>query len=283
MSKYNYNKDYFSIIDTADKAYWLGFLYADGCITRFFKNEKLRSMSLELTLCKEDKNHLNKFLRCLDSNIPIKEKHIKLNNNDYLAYKVVINCTKMCYDLIKLGCTPQKTFSLAFPNNDQVPEKYIKDFIRGYFDGDGCIHIRNNGGIELNITGLENMISCINDYLISKKILRVLPKIYKKGNVYEVFYYGVDSIKEILDHIYNNSNMYLDRKYKKYQDYYKNYNDKENKYGIYLDKLNNKYIAKIYINGKNIRIGQYNNIDDAINARKEAEINKMLIKNNMPA
>ena len=47
MSKYVYNKDYFEKINTSEKAYWLGFLYADGCITRFYKGEVLKSMSLE--------------------------------------------------------------------------------------------------------------------------------------------------------------------------------------------------------------------------------------------
>ena len=50
MSKYVYNKDYFEKINTSEKAYWLGFLYADGCITRFYKGEVLKSMSLEITL-----------------------------------------------------------------------------------------------------------------------------------------------------------------------------------------------------------------------------------------
>ena len=60
MSKYYYNKDYFSVIDNSDKAYWLGFLYADGCINRYYRNEKLKAMNLELTLCDEDKKHLQK-------------------------------------------------------------------------------------------------------------------------------------------------------------------------------------------------------------------------------
>ena len=57
MSKYEYNKDYFGKIDTSDKAYWLGFLYADGSINRYYKNEKLRSMTLELNLSYKDKEH----------------------------------------------------------------------------------------------------------------------------------------------------------------------------------------------------------------------------------
>ena len=118
MSKYNYNKDYFESINSSEKAYWLGFLYADGCITRFYKNEKLKSMSLELTLCKEDKEHLIKFNNALSSNVPIRKKLVKTNTKIYEEYRLVINCTKMCYDLINLKCTPNKTFSIVIPRLD---------------------------------------------------------------------------------------------------------------------------------------------------------------------
>ena len=136
MSKYYYNEDYFKKIDTAEKAYWLGFLYADGCITRFYRNEKLKSMSLELTLQDEDCDHLIKFKNALESNVPIQHKII---NRKYKSDRIVINCTSMCRDLIKLGCTPVKSLTLEFPNNDILPEEYVRDFIRGYFDGDGGV------------------------------------------------------------------------------------------------------------------------------------------------
>lgn len=66
MSKYVYNKDYFEKINTSEKAYWLGFLYADGCITRFYKGEVLKSMSLEITLKDADCEHLIKFKNALE-------------------------------------------------------------------------------------------------------------------------------------------------------------------------------------------------------------------------
>lgn len=90
MCKYTYNKDYFKEIDSFEKAYWLGFLYADGCITRFYKDEKLKSMSLEIMLQNDDKNHLIKFRDALDSNVPIKDKLVA---GKYKSSRIVINCT----------------------------------------------------------------------------------------------------------------------------------------------------------------------------------------------
>lgn len=112
MSKYKYNKDYFNKIDTADKAYWLGFLYADGSINRYYKNEKLRSMTLEIGLADKDRNHLEKFKKCLDSNIPIFERINKLKGKEYKSVRIQLNNTKICYDLCDLGCTPHKTYDI---------------------------------------------------------------------------------------------------------------------------------------------------------------------------
>lgn len=279
MSKYYYNKDYFSKIDSEDKAYWLGFLYADGCINRYYANDKLKSMSLEISLCHEDKIHLEKFASCLNSNVPIKDKISKYKDKEYKTNRITINCTKLCYDLIALNCTPQKTYTITFPSYDIVPKQYMRDFIRGYFDGDGCICVTQMNGkphIITTITGMSDMLKSISDFLLSEKIIRKIPKIHNdlRSNACSVYYYGEDSNKELLDYLYKDSNIYLDRKYNKYKDFYKNYND-INKRGVYWSKTNKAYIVTICINGKRIRIGQFENIEDAINARKEAEIKKM--------
>ena len=283
MSKYYYNKDYFSKIDTPDKAYWLGFLYADGCITRYYKNDQLSSMSLEITLCDADRNHLQKFLDCLESNISIRDKVTKLNGTEYKSCKVAVNCTKMCYDLIALGCTPKKTYDLKFPSYDIVPKYLMRDFLRGFFDGDGCISVTEMSGkphIVLTITGMSDMLQSISDFLLSENIIRVIPKIYddKRSKASSLRLYGKDSNKEVLDYLYQDSIMYLDRKIKLYQEFYKDYQLIE-KRGVHWHKENQAYVVTICINGKHERVGQYKNLEDAIQARKEAEIKKMNIEN----
>lgn len=283
MSKYKYNKDYFSKIDNPDKAYWLGFLYADGCINRYYKGDKLKSMTLELGLCYQDKGHLEKFLKSLDANIPITEKTNKLNEKEYKSVRVQLSCTKLCYDLCDLGCTPQKTYNIKFPTFDIVPKEFMRDFIRGYFDGDGCISTSEMNGkphILITITGMSDMLQSISDFLITEKVLRVKPKIHKDNRreyTYSVYFYGIDHNKEILDYLYKDANIYLDRKYEKYIDFYSDYNEK-NIRGVYYDKYHNVYVASICINGKKIT-SRHKNIDDAISARKKLEIEKMKVEN----
>ena len=284
MSKYNYNKDYFSVIDTQDKAYWLGFLYADGCVNRYYKNEKLKAMNLEITLCNEDKIHLEKFRNSLESNVPIHEKKVIYKDKIYLSNRITINCTKMCYDLINLGCTPNKTYDIKFPSFDIVPHKYMRSFIRGFFDGDGCICVTtmaNKPHIELVLTGMPDMLNSIADFLIKEKILRVKPKLHKddRSKAYSMYMYGKDAVKDILDYMYKDSNIYLDRKYEKYLEFYKDYDKNSPVRGVYYHEGNKAYVVTITINGKRKRIGQYKSVEEANKIRREAELEKMNILN----
>jgi hypothetical protein len=279
MGKYYYNKDFFEKIDTEEKAYWLGFLYADGCINRIYHNEKLKAMDLEIGLCREDENHLRKFLNHLESNVDIKYKTSRFSDNTYESCRINICCTKMCYDLINKGCTPQKSLTLEFPDNNIIPKVLIKHFIRGYFDGDGCVSTGKNNIIVTNFVGTSDMLKGISDFLLSEDVIRTNPSIYEKGNAHEMFIYGADNIKDMYLYLYKNSSVYLDRKHKKFVDYFNDYDmnrkSKSGKQGVYLDKRINKWVATIYNNGKRIHIGNFECVEDAIIARKRAEINKL--------
>lgn len=278
MSNYKYNKDYFEVIDSEDKAYWLGFLYADGCICRTYKNDKLRYMHLEIQLCDEDKGHLLKFSSCIESNVPIKEKVTSCNGNEYKSSRLTICSRKMCYDLIDHGCVPRKTYGVRLPSEKDVPKLYMRDFLRGFFDGDGCICTTTMGGkphIELNLTGIKDMLIDISSFLYDEGVIQRLPKIHNdsRSKACSIYFYGYDNIKEILDYLYKDSKTYLDRKYKKYIEFYDGYVKPEHP-GVYWSKRNKAYIASICINGKKIRLGQSKNLEDAIKLRKDAEIEK---------
>lgn len=232
MSKYTYNEDYFKEIDTAEKAYWLGFLYADGCITRFYKNEKLKSMSLELTLKDEDCEHLIKFNNALNSNVPIQHRIIA---GKYKADRMVINSTKMCRDLIKLGCTPAKSLTLEFPSCDIVPTEFIKDFIRGYFDGDGGIscteneyyHNSKNKSYKQNhyvcyFCGNEQFLTELKNVLSDNNVK--ISDLHKdnRSNAVNIYIYGKDNIKKFKEYLYTDNCISLSRKLNKFSLVYNN-------------------------------------------------------------
>lgn len=117
--------NYFEFIDSEDKAYWLGFIYADGCVTKDHKQ-------LIINLAPKDYNHLEKFKQCIQGKYQIRFK----DNNRYVSY--CVSCKQFIEYLINDGCIPHKSLILQFPNTNILPIEYRRHFIRGYFDGDGC-------------------------------------------------------------------------------------------------------------------------------------------------
>lgn len=177
----------------------------------------------------------------------------------------------MCRDLISNGCTPQKSLVLKFPDKSIIEDSLIRHFIRGYFDGDGCIYTNSNNKISINFTGTSDMLLGISDFLLQNNIMKTTVKLYDCGKAKEMFIYGIDNIKDILDYLYKDCTIYLERKYNKYIEFYSDYNNK-NYRGVYFDKKSKKWIANITRNHKRIIIGRFKCVEDAIKERKNVEI-----------
>lgn len=210
--KYNVNEDYFEKINTPNKAYWLGFLYADGCILIRERNKK-KSYVLELSLNADDTLHLEKFKMSLKSNTPIKNKTIK---DKYKACKINICNKKICEDLIKLGCTPRKSLTLTFPTEDQVPKELIPHFIRGYLDGDGCVYNNGEGYVSLSFVGTQSFLESIQNIMYDKfGLTKTILK--EKGQAYQCAWKGKGNLKTWFDYLYNYDDIiFLQRKFEKF-------------------------------------------------------------------
>ena len=192
----------FSIINTEEKAYWLGFLYADGNLSKS-KN----FISLELSI--KDKKHLEKFRLFIGKELPLR--------NDSYRCRCVFQDKLMYEDLIKLGCVPNKSLILTYPFYTQVPKNLMKHFIRGYFDGDGSVYISNNN-IHISVIGTDNFLnSMVQEINLPKR------KLYKNSknnnsNCYFFSYSGTNA-KKFLDYLYTDSKIYLERKYTKFKSF----------------------------------------------------------------
>src|SRR5699024_9205607 len=130
--KYKINHNFFDEIDTEEKAYWLGFLYADGCVRE-------DRGCFRLGLQARDVRHLEKFRESLDSNHTIKETNKVTNEKIYYGNYIFIHSKKLVKNLVEKGCFENKSLTLKFPSYDIVPKHLIYHFIRGYFDGDGSV------------------------------------------------------------------------------------------------------------------------------------------------
>lgn len=123
---YTFDKTYFKLIDNHTKAYWLGFIYADG---------NLYNSALQIGLNNIDKDHLVKFQQDIKSNHPLYK--------DRNCVKLIIRNEELFKDLQKLGLTEKKSLTLKFPSIHIVPAEFVNSFMLGYFDGDGSIFTTN--------------------------------------------------------------------------------------------------------------------------------------------
>lgn len=215
--KHYFNESFFENIDTEEKAYWLGFLYADGNVYIVKqKDGTSKGGTVELTLKSSDVEHLYKFLKSIqaDKDYPINKRINKIGDKTYTAFRIELNSIKMCKDLINQGCVPQKSLILSAPN---INENLIHHFIRGYFDGDGCVSFNENNhdGIY-SILGTYELLSFICshvNYISSTPQPKIVKRNGLEKNYYDLRFYSEHDQQMFYEYIYQPSNICLERKY----------------------------------------------------------------------
>ena len=239
--KYEYYNDVFEVIDTEEKAYWFGFLYADGYV------RKRKSCELRLKLSIIEKDHLLKFKKFISSDdIPVVyeetiNKKIK-NNSNYKkskTFKISVNSNKIVNDLISKGCVSKKSKVIEFPN---ISENLLCHFIRGYFDGDGCVSYSNQTTVSM-VSGSSIFLDSVSKELNRNSGCKTSNLVGRSENYKILKYSTKEDISLIYCYLYQNSNIFLDRKKIKFQyliDNYEELIDKKNKYRRYLYKKNNQ-------------------------------------------
>lgn len=198
----------FEIIDTEEKAYWLGFLYADGSVGS--KEDKI-----ELGLAEKDLKHIEKFRDFMKISNKISYRE------STKSYRMSFRSSKCKQDLINKGCVPKKSLILKFPTQEQVPKHLIKHFVRGYFDGDGwftntteCFQVGIIGTLDF-IQGFLDAIENINK---NNKIFTV----HRVNGAKRYVFGAYQDVLNFLNWIYKDSSIYLDRKYEHYLDFINN-------------------------------------------------------------
>ncbi len=211
---YILNRDYFSVIDTEDKAYFLGLMYADGNVVLNKTVYRVR-----IVLQEKDKEILNKFNSYLGYEKPLKKVYKKVGQNQYL---LEMNSSKMGRDLIKLGCIPAKSLTLKFPTKEQVPDHLIRHFIRGHFDGDGSIFRSTRNYMTCSISSTIRFNKKVKK-IIFKTLKIKCKKLYTYKTTHKNFcnlrIYGPQA-KTFMDWLYKDATVYIQRKYDRYKEYY---------------------------------------------------------------
>lgn len=225
--KHAQNDSYFECIDDSTTAYWIGFITADGYVNN---SQAYRNYELGIELSTKDEAHLKRFLEDISSNSKVSRRTKSSFKNkgydkSYEESVARIYSKQIVESLSKYGIVQNKTYSIKFPDN--VPELYIWDYVRGFFDGDGSVFVKNvestNGTIHqylnVNFTShskefLEGLKNTLFNYDINSTI-------YKDGNNYQLYIRKQEDILSFFNLIYHKENIRkLDRKHIIFVNYY---------------------------------------------------------------
>jgi hypothetical protein len=213
MEKYSCNRNVFKEIKTEKEAYWLGFILADG------HNHKNKRIRVDI----KDKNHLEDLSMLIypNNDKPVKTRDLGFGTVYYFDCSIL----DVVENLASYGIVPNKSKIATLP---EIPDDMYNHFIRGVYDGDGCLSFtyekksKNYRRYCFSIVGSDELMKGIKD-TVKNQIgidlgygnMKTIKRVYKKGN---------QQIMSILFWLYQNSSVYLQRKYEKYQDmlnYYK--------------------------------------------------------------
>ena len=187
------NENFFEAPNYINKLYWIGFLAADGNVSKSINN-------IRINLRKQDFAHLQKFLTDLKSS-----KQVKIYKGTNYAYACAcVSSSKMKKDLVKYNILPQKTNNYKFPtildNNT-----YINNYYLGYIDGDGCIRKTKNGQLSIDIRGTKLFLEKLRyDFWkhINLNIKYKHKKILLDNGTYRIFYGGNLNGAKIINWLY---------------------------------------------------------------------------------
>lgn len=215
---YSYDRNKFEKILTEEDAYWLGFLYADGYVC--YSN---RSWWYGVELQYGDIGHLKKLNKYMNGNMHIDTFYKKSPTSDNICKmcKLAYYSKQLFTNLVNCGCTPRKSKTITMPFNT-VPDELMRHFIRGYFDGDGTCGIYKHSQRKhlqypsSKITsGSKVFVNQIKEYLDNISIKSYI-YITNEQN-YDLYVRGKENCVNFLSYMYDNSNIYLDRKYEIYK------------------------------------------------------------------
>lgn len=201
-------ENYFSDINTSNKAYFLGLLFADGSV----EHNSSRETMIRIQLLNEDKQLLEKFKSEISSDGKITDA-----KGDTCVFSV--RSDQMAKDLEQFGIIPNKTYETHFlPNN--IPPAFLTDFLRGYIDGDGSLYFNTeNNTFHLSVT---SHYLTITDHF--RDIVYQLLNIPKRSKEHHSTFYnntakftlnGLEAY-QLASLLYKNANIYCQRKYDKY-------------------------------------------------------------------
>ena len=203
---------YFDRIDTEEKAYWLGFLAADGCVVE----HAARTFVIRLALASKDRDHLLRYRSAIGSTHAVIDYTTKSGHG---GNSLSIASPELAAGLAAHGISPRKTFTHEWPTN--IRPDLLRHYLRGYFDGDGNFSARltpNEAPVLLwTIVGNEAFCLEAQRYLMqavgTRKTKLYVPK--NSPNIRKLSYCGARQVSRIFRLMYDGATVWLPRKREK--------------------------------------------------------------------
>lgn len=205
-TKYHVNNDFFKT-QTREMAYILGLLGSDGCVAR---NKNVVYIELQ----RQDKDILEKINNIIENERPVQDY---TTGRGYENSKMYFYSKEIKKDLANYHIIPNKTYDKEYRFPESLSEEFYSDYIRGLFDGDGCIKSANPTIVWQIDTSSKDIAEKIQKYFQNKDIITkisVLPK--KNLNIYRVYSYNKTNCYKIFSLLYNQTELCLERKKQKF-------------------------------------------------------------------
>lgn len=210
IKKYPVNSDFFKTW-SSEMAYIVGFIAADGNICHTGRAHVLH-------IACDDKDIIEKIRNVMTFQGPI---HQKARLNGKISYSLRICDPVIFQDLVRINITERKSLTLKPP---VIPGRFVKDFVRGYFDGDGSVSSRSKVYQDKLVVDLYTSSPYMASFLY--EIMKVISKGHYKGTIntllvhqktpYYVVRLGHKASQILFSYMYQDATIYLERKYNKF-------------------------------------------------------------------
>lgn len=195
--KYVINERFFEKIDTEEKAYWLGFIYADGNVT---KNHR----AFQIALQNRDEGHLEKMLKSFQSTHPI-FKHRDISKGVMIKNKLFVK------NLVDAGICPNKSYTIK---PILLRRDLQRHFWRGVVDGDGTLSTRKHHQV-ISVAGNKFTCDGFGEFLRSNGVPTKAKTFTRPQSVSSFSVNGSGMTKLVSNLLYGNCTIFLDRKMEK--------------------------------------------------------------------
>lgn len=214
--KYDCDDGFFDSIDGERKAYWLGFIAADGCV---------HGSRLEVKLGRRDRSHLLRLKAGLNSAAPVRDRISRIGDKEYPASVLALTSPQIVAALARQGVVGRKSLVLQWPTS--FPNDLMPHFLRGYVDGDGGFYVRKSSRdssytpeLTFSFIATPNFCKDAQAYLTQAarcSLVKLEP--HHNSGMTSLRYSGALQVSRIYNLLYDGATVWLPRKREVIQDH----------------------------------------------------------------